>query len=182
MCGMKITHDESIATCNRLPTGKAPGPDRIPNNFYNVFSNIVGPIIADVVNKSKSAGSFPPGFLDGIISLLYKKKERDDPRNYRPITLLNGDYKINMRILAARMNEAVVQFVSGCQTGFVPEALLAENIMLLKLIQAHIENEDQDAYFVFLDMEKPSTDVRGISSSDPLPPSVSTITSSTTSS
>jgi hypothetical protein len=33
MCGMKITHDESIATCNRLPTEKAPGPDRIPIFF-----------------------------------------------------------------------------------------------------------------------------------------------------
>ena len=42
----------------------------------------------------------------GIISTLYKKKERDDPRNYRPITLLNGDYKIFTRVLTRRMNEA----------------------------------------------------------------------------
>ena len=59
-----------------------------------------------------------------------------------------------MRILAARMNIAVVQFVSSCQTGFVPDALLTENVMLLKLIQAWIEESDEDAYFVFLDMEK----------------------------
>ena len=52
------------------------------------------------------------------------------------------------------MNEAVVQFASPGQTGFVPEALLAENIMLLKLIQAYVEDEDSDAYFLYLDMEK----------------------------
>ena len=75
-------------------------------------------------------------------------------RSYRPITLLNNDYKVLTRILTRRMNEAVVQFVSPQQNGFVPGGFLPENIMLLKLIQAYVEDEDSDAYFVFLDMEK----------------------------
>ena len=51
--------------------------------------------------------------LTGIISVLYKGKgPREDPRSYRPVTLLNGDYKVLMRALTVRMNEAVVQFVS----------------------------------------------------------------------
>ena len=90
---------------------------------------------------------------EGIILVLYKKKARDDPRNYRPITLLNG-YKIFTTILTKRMNEAVLQFFSPQQNGFVPGGFLPENIMLLKLIQAYVENEDKGAYFVFLDMEK----------------------------
>ena len=52
------------------------------------------------------------------------------------------------------MNEAVLQFVSPQQNGFVPGGFLPENIMLLKLIQAYVEAEDSEAYFVFLDMEK----------------------------
>ena len=32
-------------------------------------------------------------FLEGDISMLYKKGDREDPRNYRLITLLNSDYK-----------------------------------------------------------------------------------------
>ena len=92
--------------------------------------------------------------LEGIISVLYKKKEREDPRNYRPITLLNGDYKIMMRILTARMNEAVMQFVSRDQNGFVPNAFIAENLLRLQLLQDLIESEDQEAIFLFIDMEK----------------------------
>ena len=91
---------------------------------------------------------------DGLISLLYKKKDRADPRNYRPITLLNGDYKIMMRATATRVAEAAVQFVSPCQTGFVPDAFIGENIMLLQLIQSYVEEENSDAIFLFLDMEK----------------------------
>ena len=153
-CGAAVTHQDVSRTCNTLPTGKSPGPDRIPNKFYKTFSAVIAPILANVINESHEKGEFTPGFSDGLIALLYKKKERDDPRNYRPITLLNGDYKIMMRILTQRMNETVVQFVSRFQNGFVPDAFIAENIMLLKLVQAYIEDGDEDAFFVFLDMEK----------------------------
>ena len=153
-CGAPIDDAETRATCNTLPTGKSAGPDRIPNKFYKVFSKIVAPILTEVFNESHAAKAFPEGFSAGIITTLYKKKARDDPRNYRPITLLNGDYKILSRILTARMNEAVVQFVSDPQNGFVPGSFLPECIMFLKLIQAKVEQEDIDAYFVFLDMEK----------------------------
>ena len=79
-CAAPLTKEEATRTCNILPTGKAPGPDRIPNKFYKTFSAIVGPIVAKVVNESRNKGSFPPGFSSGgIITLLYKKKARDDP-------------------------------------------------------------------------------------------------------
>ena len=92
---------------------------------------MIAPIIAAVANESRKNGKYPPNFADGLISTIYKKGERDDPRNYRPITLLNGDYKIIMRALTKRMNTTVTQFTSKFQTGFVPGAFLPENIMLL---------------------------------------------------
>ena len=88
--------------------------------------------------------------------MLYKKGDREDPRNYRPITLLNTDYKIFTRILSKRMSTVVHQFVSESQKGFVPEVFIAEATMLLKLIESHIndEPEDRQGIFLFLDMEK----------------------------
>ena len=153
-CAAPVTPEDINNTARTLPTGKSPGPDRIPNKFYKTFASTIAPILSQVINESRRRDRLPKGMSDGLITILYKKGERDDPRNYRPITLLNGDYKIMMRILAHRMNESVVQWVSDTQTGFVPDAFIQENIMLLKSIQAHVENEDEDAYFVFLDMEK----------------------------
>ena len=43
--------------------------------------------------QARNACKFPGGMRCGTISVLYKKKDRSDPRNYRPITLLNNDYK-----------------------------------------------------------------------------------------
>lgn len=95
---------------------------------------------------------------EGIISVLYKKnkKRRDDPRNYRPITLLNGDYKILTRILTQRMNKAVVQFVSDeiKTVLYRPNAFIAENLLRLQMIQAYMDKKDHAGLFIFLDMEK----------------------------
>ena len=71
---------------------------------------------------------------EGIISVLYKKKARDDPRNYRPITLLNGDYKVFTRILTKRMNEAVLQSVSPSRTASYQEGSYQRTFAVLYLL------------------------------------------------
>ena len=98
----------------------------------------------------------PATMLQGDIGLLYKKDDRDDPRNYRPITLLQNAYKIYTRALTRRMREVVHQFVSEAQKGFVPKTFIADCTMLLNLIENYIneEPESRKGLFVFLDMEK----------------------------
>ena len=153
-CDAPLSPPEIRKVINNLSTGKSPGPDRLPNKFYKTFSNFTTTVLTEVFNESKQHGSLPPSCKEGLISVLYKKKDRDDPRNYRPITLLNADYKILTRALTTRMNAAIKQIVSKQQNGFVPDGFIAENIMLLKLIQAHVEDQDDDGFFIFLDMEK----------------------------
>jgi len=81
---------------------------------------------------------------EGDIILLYKKGYSRDPRNYRPITLLQVDYKILAKILVARMKKTVNNFVSKEQLGFVPKRLIREATHLLKLVQAYLEEEGRD--------------------------------------
>ena len=88
--------------------------------------------------------------------MLFKKNDRTDPRNYRPITLLNTDYKIFTRILSKRMATVLHEFVSECQKEFVPDTFIAEASMLLRMVEAYI-NEEPDkrkGAYIFLDMEK----------------------------
>ena len=153
-CGAPVRQEDLEPILNNLPLGKSPGPDRLPNKFYKTFSAVLSEILTGVFNEAKTNGKLPGSCTQGLISILYKKGPRDDPTNYRPITLLNGDYKILTRLLTQRMNEAVKQFVSPQQNGFVPGGFIAENTMLLKLIQAYVEDEDEEAFFLFLDMEK----------------------------
>ena len=88
----------------------------------------------------------------GNIILLYKKKDPYDIRNYRPITLLNADYKILTKILVERLKSVVTEWVSTSQTGFVPKRQITENSLLCKLIQAYLDETDEEGLFLFLDI------------------------------
>ena len=150
--------DEQVVldTMENLPLGKQAGPNRIPNALYKRMSTVFAPLFTALINETRHTKKLPKHFLEGDISMLYKKDARDDPRHYRPITLLNTDYKIFTRILARRMGTMVHQFVSECQKGFVPDTFIGEASMLMRMIEAYI-NEDEDnrqGAFLFLDMEK----------------------------
>ena len=151
-----ISEEEIRDVVEHLPEGKQAGPNRVPNLVYKTLSNIFVPRLFNLFHEVRMAGELPETFLQGDISVMYKKKERDDPRNYRPITLLNGDYNIYTRILARRMLTVVHEFVSECQKGFVPDTFIAEVSMLVNLIKAYVNEEgtDRKGLMVFLDMEK----------------------------
>ena len=152
----KVTEAEVYKVMVNLPTGKQAGPNRIPNAVYKYLAAFFAPKLSQVLNESSRKGSLPRHFLEGDISMLYKKGDRCDPRNYRPITLLNTDYKLFTRVLANRMKTAVHEFVSECQKGFVPDVFIAEATALLKLVEAYTneDGENRKGILLFLDMEK----------------------------
>ena len=94
--------------------------------LYKRMSSVFAEKITNLINETRTTGKLPDHFLEGDISMLYKKGDREDPRNYRPITLLNSDYKVFTRVLSKRMITVVHQFVSECQKGFVPDVFMIE--------------------------------------------------------
>jgi hypothetical protein len=52
------------------------------------------------VQRRGTLGITPRGFLTGAITAIYKKGCRLDPANYRPITLLDTDYRILGKVLS----------------------------------------------------------------------------------
>ena len=65
-------------------------------------------------------------------------------RNYRPITLLQGAYKIFTRVLTRRMMKVVHEFVDEGQKGFVPHTVLQDSTYLLHLIEQYINDDCVD--------------------------------------
>ena len=137
-----------------LPRDKSPGPDGIPNEYYKTFAIQIAGEYARVLREAHVNGEIGEEIKEGTISILHKKNDRKEITNYRPITLLNGDYKILTRVLCRRMKGVVGKIVSRENTGFSPGRFIAENTHQMKLMQRMLEENDTEGMFVFLDLEK----------------------------
>ena len=122
--------------------------------FYRAFEQIIAQPLKDAITESQKTNRLPSSMLEGDITLIYKKKDPKDIRNYRPITLLNVDYKILTKILADRLKNVCEALISSPQKGFVPGRQITDLTRQVYLLQDYVEAQDQEALLVMLDMEK----------------------------
>jgi hypothetical protein len=83
--------------------GKATELDGLTHEFYKQFWKELSPLLLQVVNSSLQDEQLPTSMLNGIITLIPKKGDLTQLANWRPITLLNTDYKLIARCLAKRL-------------------------------------------------------------------------------
>ena len=57
---------------------------------------------------------------ESVVSCIKKSKSAERPLDYRPIALLNSDYKIFTRVFASRLRSLLSSLIHPLQTGFVP--------------------------------------------------------------
>jgi hypothetical protein len=135
------------------PPGKVPGEDGLPVELYKRLRSLLAPVLARVLSAAGRTGTLPAGFLDGVISLLYKAGDRCSAANYRPITLLNTDYRVLAKALAARLQRVLGRVVAGSQSAFVAGRHIARNVFALQALPAALPS-DSGALIAFVDFAK----------------------------
>lgn len=90
--------------------GKAPGPDGIPAEFYlKKTEETITPFFKVLLDEIRFKNSIPPTWQEVVISIIPKQGlDHREIRNYRPISLINTDYKIFAIILASRLKRILV--------------------------------------------------------------------------
>ena len=70
----------------------------------------------------------------GLISLLPKKNnELSNLNNWRPLTLMNTDYKIITKTISNRIKKKnMTKIIKQSQTGFIKGRYIGENIRLIQ--------------------------------------------------
>jgi hypothetical protein len=90
-----------------------------------------------------------------VITLLPKKtKDKLFLKNWRPISLLNTDYKILAKLLANRMKEVLPSIIDNDQTGYLKNRYIRQNIRLLEDISFFTEQTDKTGIILSIDFEK----------------------------
>ena len=99
-------------------------------------------------------------FTTGWMCPLFKKKDPTNIRNYRPITLLNTDYKTLTKVLVIQLLDHVNQLVHLDQAGFIPNRSIFDHIRLAKAILNYTEATKEDGSILALDQEKAYDKIR----------------------
>ena len=96
----------------------------------------------------------PLSMRQAVISCLYKNGEREDIRNWRPISLLNYDYKIYTKIIANKIQPTLKTIIHNTQTAAVPKRTIIENLQINRDIISFANLNNLEASIIALDQEK----------------------------
>ena len=150
-----ISEAEMVEALKTTPNGKSPGSDGLTAEFYKIFwTDIKDPLLKSV-NAATTTGELSTTQKHGVITLLPKPGK--DPlhlKNWRPISLLNQDYKLVAKCIASRIKTHLKNLIHSDQTGFIKGRHIGENINKLFSIMDYTEKEDIPAIIACIDFEK----------------------------
>jgi hypothetical protein len=121
---------------------------------YKRFKDLLLPVLVRVFCAIGSTGRIPTNFLDGaIVAILKPGGDPLETIGYRPITLLNTDYRLLARVLADRLQPALQAVVSPLQTAYLRGRRSGANIQTLQLLADGLP-VDSEVVVALLDFAK----------------------------
>ena len=110
--------------------------------------------MTQVFNAAFKVGNLSISQQIAIIILLYKKGQKDDPANYRLITLTNLDYKILAYVLTGRIQDVLPEVIHPSQIAYMQERFLGTNICKVQDAINWAESQNTKCVVLFLDFWK----------------------------
>ncbi len=154
-CEGLISEKECTDALKGMKRGKSPGCDGFTVEFYQFFWQHIKGLVLDSLNYGYQNGELSVDQKRGIITLIPKKgKIRTLLKNWRPISLLNTDYKLLTKCLAIRLHEVLPHIIDFDQTGFIKGRYIGENIRTVADIIEYTSLKHEPGIILLLDFEK----------------------------
>ena len=154
-CEGILTLNECEKALKTFKKHKSPGCDGIPAEFYSKFWPEMGPKLVECLNFSCQQGLLSLSQRRAIITLLEKKgKDNSRIKNWRPVALLNTDYKIFTKVLAKRLEMHIPSVIHPDQSGFVRNRFIGESVRFTQDVIDNFDLEEKTGIILQLDFEK----------------------------
>ena len=151
-----ITADELNVALNQLKVNKAPGTDGIISELLIYAKDVLFPCILKLFQYVFETGEYPDQWVEGILHLVYKTGDVNDPSNYRDLTLLNCIGKLFDQILynSLKLWEESNNILTEAQAGFRAGYSTTDHIFTLDSFITKAFLEKKYLYCAFIDMKK----------------------------
>ena len=149
-----LTLEECYQAMSGMEMRKSPGSDGLPVEFYLLFWETIGNDLVDVLNHSYEVSTLPTSMRLATIALAYKKGDKKNLGNWRPISLLNVDYKIDSKSLANQLQPGLESILHPDQTCNVPGRSITDNLLLIRDSFEYIYQKQYPIAMISFDQEK----------------------------
>ena len=129
---------------------KSPGEDGIPKEFYDKYYHLLEENLSELYNNILLSMEQPQSQKNALIKLLFKKGDHRELKNWRPVSLLNTDYKILSKILTNRIYTVLPMIVPEEQKCGIKGRKMTDVIRNLASYKDHAMN----GFFVLVDQAK----------------------------
>lgn len=151
-----ISYDGVVSMLLNLKTKSSPGPDDIPNGFLRRYAESLARFLVIIFRASLLTGCVPEDWKIARVVPVFKKGDRLQVTNYRPISLTSSCCKLMEHIVATSINEfldrnnILTDYQHGFRKGF---STVTQLLSVIHSFAASLDNNSQiDA--IFLDFSK----------------------------
>ena len=151
-----VTQKEITSIIGNISTRKALGPNSVPNLILKEFKDKLKIPLTVIINISFLTGKFPKRCKMANITPIFKKGNKLDSSNYRPISLLPNISKILKKAMYSRLSKFLDKFYCLYKKQFGFRNVHSTNQALISIteeIRKALDNNESSCG-VFLDFQK----------------------------
>jgi hypothetical protein len=151
-----FTLDEILRTITSLKRNKSSDLYNNVADFFIDSKDFIAPYLVKIFNYIYDKGIYPESWCKGAIVPIFKKGDRNNPANYRGITLVNIIAKIFSLCLRNRINKWCENenVFNPLQFGFRDKRSTTDCIFILHTIIQNVFLQKHKLYCAFIDYEK----------------------------
>ena len=151
-----VSEDEICKIVNSIGANKATGLDSLPSRFIKDSCDAIISPLTHIVNLSLCSGKVPCDLKEARVVPLYKKKDKTDTGNYRPVSILSIISKVLEKSVYKQVEDYLLvnKLLFDCQSGF--RSGFSTDTCLIHLTDLIRNEMDKGNYtgMVLLDLQK----------------------------
>ena len=149
-----FTEEEIYVALMEMNGDKAPGPDGFTMAFWQSCWEFIKEEILEMFKDFYDHSSFLKSLNNTFLVLIPKKSGAEDLRDFRPISLLGGLYKLLAKVLANRLKKVVGKVVSTSQNAFVKGRQILDASLVANEVIDTWQRQKEKGIICKLDIEK----------------------------
>ena len=151
-----LGYNDLESVISKLKNKKSYGIDGISNVLLNSIANEIIKPLTLIINQSLEIGIFPDAFKTSKVTPIYKKGDKTNLNNYRPISILPTISKVFERVIHIQLYDYFCKNNLLCEQQYSFRSKHSTELATNKLVDYLVKNMDENFIpcAIYLDLSK----------------------------